>query len=170
MKHVTSIALSMHVLCKESCYPDDVRSDSSDRHFTELSRPITTVKKTKVTQRQYEKLELYRLIVNTDLGLESSQSLVISQLNLQFQTVYCGCRIFLGWLELTSPIGLRDSIGRSRNVFNIIVYNSTNSLALLNTSTTEIPSKTLIMPTCEQNDPKNFLLEFPSMVPRTANR
>ena len=27
----------IHVLCAESRYPDDVRSDSSDRHFTEKS-------------------------------------------------------------------------------------------------------------------------------------
>ena len=57
----------IQVLCAESRYPDDVRSDSSDRHFIEKSN-LATVKDTKVTQLQYEELDLCRLIVKIDLG------------------------------------------------------------------------------------------------------
>ena len=57
-------------LCRVAL-PDDVRSDSSDRHFIEKS-DLATVKDTKVTQLQYEELDLCRLIVKIDLGLASS--------------------------------------------------------------------------------------------------
>ena len=61
----------MHVLCAESRYLDDVRLDSSDRHVMEKS-DLAAVQDTKVTQLQYEELDLCRLIVKLDLGLASS--------------------------------------------------------------------------------------------------
>ena len=51
------LAHRIHVPCAESRYPDDVRPDSIDRHFIEKS-DLAIVKDTKVTQLQYEELDL----------------------------------------------------------------------------------------------------------------
>ena len=64
-------ARRIHIPCAELRYPDDVRLDSSDRHFIAKS-DLTTVKDTKVTQVQNEELDLCRLIVKAALGFGSS--------------------------------------------------------------------------------------------------
>ena len=61
----------IHVPCADLRYPNDVRSESSDRHFIEKS-DLATVYDTKAMQLQYKGLDLWPLIMKINLTLARS--------------------------------------------------------------------------------------------------
>ena len=114
----------------------------------------------KVTQLQNEELDLCRLIVKIDLGLASSW--LFPSINFQFRTETF-LSIFLGWLKWPARFWEVLAVGNNVKI-------SIQRRWACGKKNPRNPSKTIVMPTCEQNDQKKWLVEGISKITRTANR
>ena len=115
-----------------------------------------------MTQLQYEELDLCRLILKIGVGFASSW--LFSSANFQFRTETF-LSILLCWLELPARFWVVEAFG---NVVKSPYISP--ECERPNKNTRENPSKTIVMPTYEQNDQEKCLVEGILKITGPANR